>query len=111
MNDWNRNGEYDAADSFMDYNMANNNQTTDSSSDWWKWLLFAIAVGVCPPIGTLKKEESFKSWIFTILSNKCKAKMREYVNRPGELTEELADTLQAAEGVTAPEHLQLRERC
>ena len=25
MNDWNRNGEYDAADSFMDYNMANNN--------------------------------------------------------------------------------------
>ena len=55
-------------------------------------------------IGTLKKEESFKSWIFTILSNKCKAKMREYVNRPGELTEELEDTLQAAEGVTAPEH-------
>lgn len=53
MNDWNRNGEYDAADSFMDYNMANNNQTTDSSSDWWKWLLFAIAVGVCPPIGII----------------------------------------------------------
>ena len=60
-------------------------------------------------IGRLKKEESFKNWTFTILSNKCKAKMREYVNRPGELTEELADTLQAAESMTVPEHLQLRE--
>lgn len=53
MNDWNRNGEYDVADSFMDYNMANNNQTTGSSSDWWKWLLLAIVVGVCPPIGII----------------------------------------------------------
>ena len=53
MNDWNRNGKYDVVDSFMDYNMANHNQTTGSSSDWWKWLLFAIAVGVCPPIGII----------------------------------------------------------
>lgn len=60
-------------------------------------------------VGTLKKEEAFKSWIFAILSNKCRAKRREYANRPGELTEALADTLQAAEGVTTPEHLQLRE--
>lgn len=60
-------------------------------------------------IGKLKREEAFKSWIFAILSNKCKAKLREYVNRPAELTEELSGTLQAAEGVTAPEHLQLRE--
>lgn len=60
-------------------------------------------------IGTLKKEEAFKSWIFAILSNKCGAKRREYANRPGELTETLADTLQAAEGVTTPEHLLLRE--
>ena len=60
-------------------------------------------------IGTLKKEESFKSWMFAILSNKCKAKLREYANRPGELSEALADTLQAEEGVTTPEHLQLRE--
>ena len=60
-------------------------------------------------IGTLKKEESFKRWMFAILSNKCKAKLREYAKRPGELTEILADTLQGAEGVTTPEHLQLRE--
>ena len=60
-------------------------------------------------IGMLKKEESFKSWIFTILYNKCKAKMREYANRPDELTEELSDVLPSEEGVTTPEHLQLRE--
>lgn len=60
-------------------------------------------------IGTLKKEEAFKSWIFAILSNKCKARLREYSNRPGELTEAIADTLQSAAGVTSPEHLQLRE--
>lgn len=60
-------------------------------------------------VGMLKKEEAFKSWIFAILSNKCRAKLREYANRPGELTEVLSDTLQAAEGVTTPEHLQVRE--
>lgn len=60
-------------------------------------------------IGTLKKEEAFKSWMFAILSNKCRAKLREYANRPGELTEALADTFVSAEGVTSPEHVQLRE--
>lgn len=60
-------------------------------------------------IGTIRKEEAFKNWIFTILSNKCRAKLREYVNRPGELSEVLSDTLQSPEGVTPPEHLQLRE--
>lgn len=60
-------------------------------------------------VGTLKKEESFKGWMFTILSNKCRAKLREYVNRPKVLTEAFADTLKSPEGVTPPEHLQLRE--
>lgn len=60
-------------------------------------------------VGRLKKEESFKSWIFAILSNKCKAKLREYANRPGELTEVLSDTLPSAQSVTSPEHMQLRE--
>ena len=60
-------------------------------------------------IGTLKKEEAFKSWMFAILSNKCRAKLREYANRPGELTEALADTFVSVEGVTSPEHVQLRE--
>lgn len=60
-------------------------------------------------IGMLKKDEAFRSWMFSILSNKCKAKMREYANRPAELTETLSDTLQAPESVTTPEQLQLRE--
>ena len=37
----------------------------------------------------LKKEESFRAWIFRILSNKCRRKLKEYVNKttefPGEL--------------------------
>lgn len=60
-------------------------------------------------IRTLRKEEAFKSWMFAILSNKCKVKLREYANYPGELTETLADTLQSPDGVISPEHLQLRE--
>lgn len=60
-------------------------------------------------IGTLKKEEAFKSWMFAILSNKCRAKLREYANRPGGLSEEISDTYVSAEGVTTPEQLQLRE--
>ena len=60
-------------------------------------------------IGRLRKEDAFKSWMFSIVSNKCKAKLREYVNRPGELTEVINDTLQAPESVTTPEELQLRE--
>lgn len=60
-------------------------------------------------IGTLRKEDAFKSWLFSIVSNKCKAKLREYANRPGELTELITDTLQSLEGVTTAEQLQLRE--
>lgn len=60
-------------------------------------------------IGTLKKEGAFKNWIFAILSNKCKAKLRSYVDRPVELSETVAETLRAPQDVTTPEQLQLRE--
>ena len=53
MNDWNKNGKYDMSDSFIDYNMANSGGTSGASSDWWKWVLLAIVVGVCPPIGII----------------------------------------------------------
>lgn len=52
MNDWNGNGKYDMSDSFMDYHMANSG-SSGASSDWWKWVLLAIIVGVCPPIGII----------------------------------------------------------
>ena len=53
MNDWNRNGKYDITDSFADYHLAHGGGTSGSSSDWWKWVLLAVAVGVCPPIGII----------------------------------------------------------
>ena len=53
MNDWNRNGKYDMSDGFTDYHLANGGGTSGPSSDWWKWVLLAIVVGVCPPIGII----------------------------------------------------------
>ena len=40
-------------------------------------------------IGTLRKPESFKSWMFAILSVKCKRKIQSYGKAAGELPEEL----------------------
>ena len=39
-------------------------------------------------IKKLRKEESFKSWIFRILYNKCKDKLREYTKKTVELPED-----------------------
>ena len=42
-------------------------------------------------IGELRKSEAFRAWIFRILSNKCKRKLKEYATRPEELTPELLE--------------------
>lgn len=39
-------------------------------------------------IGQLRKEEAFKGWIFRILYNKCKDKLREYTKKNVELPED-----------------------
>lgn len=39
-------------------------------------------------IRKLRAEEAFRAWIFKILSNKCRRKLKEYVRRAQELTEE-----------------------
>ena len=44
-------------------------------------------------IKKLKKEEAFSSWIFQILSNKCKRKMKEYYQKRNEDTEEQLESL------------------
>lgn len=44
-------------------------------------------------IGELRKTEAFRAWIFRILSNKCKRKLKEYATRPEELTPELLEHL------------------
>lgn len=41
-------------------------------------------------IRKLKTEEAFKSWIFRILSNKCKDKLRGYLKKTEELKEEVS---------------------
>ena len=40
----------------------------------------------------LRREEAFRSWMFRILSNKCKDKLREYGRRPLELDDSTVDT-------------------
>ena len=44
-------------------------------------------------IWELRKTEAFRAWIFRILSNKCKRKLKEYATRPEELTPELLEHL------------------
>ena len=41
-------------------------------------------------IGSLKKAESFKSWIFKILSNKCRQRLKGYLDKTEELPEDLS---------------------
>ena len=53
MNDWNENGKYDAADSYVDYHLANSNYSSTGSSDWWIWVLLATIMAVCPPLGII----------------------------------------------------------
>lgn len=57
-------------------------------------------------IGRLRKEEAFKAWMFRILSNKCKNKIREYGRRHMEWTEETGGQTEEGE---LTEKLQIRE--
>ena len=43
-------------------------------------------------IGKLRKEESFESWMFQILHNKCRRRRKEYLFRPLEWTDALGDS-------------------
>ena len=43
-------------------------------------------------MSSLKKAESFKAWIFRILSNKCRMRLKDYLNK----TEEIPEDLKAA---------------
>ena len=52
-------------------------------------------------IGTLQKPESFKSWMFAILSAKCKRKIRQYKNADCELTENLTSDTHSLSEQTA----------
>lgn len=67
---------------FALYTLKNRQEAEDAVSeavlDAWK------------AIETLKKEESFRGWIFKILSSKCRRRLKSYLNRMYELPEDLA---------------------
>lgn len=42
-------------------------------------------------IGKLRSEEAFDGWVFRILSNKCRRKRKEYLNKPLEWKEEIGN--------------------
>lgn len=55
-------------------------------------------------IGKLRNEEAFDGWVFRILSNKCKRKRKEYVNKPLEWSEEIGE-MDRAEDLVENYHL------
>ena len=54
-------------------------------------------------IHKLRKAESFKGWIFKILSNKCKMKLKEYLNKQEELPDDMV-----SEGKDMLEQMEVR---
>lgn len=56
-------------------------------------------------IGKLRSEEAFDGWVFRILSNKCRRKRKEYLNKPLEWKEEIGEVSGADDLV---ENLHLR---
>lgn len=71
------------------YTLQNSQDAEDAVSD--------AVTDAWEQIGSLRKEESFRSWIFAILSNKCRRKRKEYALRPGELPEDLCGEPQSTE--------------
>lgn len=56
----------------------------------------------------LRREEAFRSWMFRILSAKCKRKLKEYTHKTVEWSQELSEHLTAPETGDAAEHVQVR---
>ena len=42
-------------------------------------------------IGQLREPEAFRAWIFKILSNQCKARLKQYVDKPLEFWEDFGE--------------------
>lgn len=73
---------------FAFYTLGNPEDAKDAVSD--------AVTDAFAAIGTLKKPEAFRSWMFRILTAKCSRKRKEYVRKTQELPEDLKgpDTLQ-----------------
>lgn len=56
--DWNGDGKKDCVDNYIEYQVykdctSNKSSSSGASSDWWKILLLAVIMGVCPPLGVI----------------------------------------------------------
>jgi len=71
------------------YTLKNSHDAEDAVSD--------TVTDAWAQIGSLRREESFRSWMFAILSNKCRSKMKEYTQKTAELTEDLCSEPQNTE--------------
>ena len=61
-------------------------------------------------IHNLRDADAFRGWIFKILSNKCKRRLKEYLNKTVELGEELTDSVSLEMHAPDPdENMQVRE--
>lgn len=56
----------------------------------------------------LRTEEAFRAWMFRILSAKCRQKLKEYMHKTVELSEELSEHLAAPGTDDTAEHVQVR---
>ena len=65
---------------FALYTLKNKNDAEDAVSE--------TVVDAFASIGKLRRPEAFKGWIFRILYNKCKDKLREYTKKDVELPED-----------------------
>lgn len=74
-------GVYQDLYRFALYTLKNRHDAEDAVSD--------TVTDAWAQIGSLRKEESFKNWIFRILSNKCRRCLKQYMDRTEELPEEL----------------------
>lgn len=84
---------------FALYLLKNREDAKDAVSD--------TVIAAFEEIHNLRREELFKSWIFKILFNKCRRKMREYV-RKEEWTEQVSDAAGRARGIEQSEAAVIR---
>lgn len=66
---------------FALYTLKNRHDAEDAVSD--------AVTDAWAQIGSLRRTDSFKSWIFKILSNKCRRRLKQYLDKTEELPEDL----------------------
>lgn len=66
---------------FALYTLKNSHDAEDAVSD--------TVMDAWKQIGDLRREEAFRSWIFKILSNKCRQRLKQYANKMDEIPEDL----------------------